>query len=283
MKELTMLAKAKINLYLDVVGRRADGYHNIESIMQMVDFGDDITVSVTETTQIVVSANIPGLPVDEGNIAYRAAKLMQERFNLSCGFNIYLNKRIPVAAGLAGGSTNAAVVMHLINELCDLKLSFEELAELGVTLGADVPFCLYGKPALCEGIGEKLTPVTGLSDCYILLVNPGVGVSTAMIYKALDGENPPKGGDVQKLIKDISEQNIKAACENMINVMEPVARTHCPAIGDLLIKLREAGADHVMMSGSGATCFGIFTKKPNLSDVKAMFGESFIALAKPVE
>ncbi len=283
MKELTMLARAKINLYLDVVGRREDGYHNIESIMQMVDFGDDITVSVTDAPEIAVTTNIPGLPVDEGNIAYRAAKLMQECCNLSCGFNIHLSKRIPVAAGLAGGSTNAAAVMHLINELCDLKLSFEELAELGVTLGADVPFCLYGKPALCEGIGEKLTPVTGLSDCYIVLVNPGVGVSTAMIYKALDRENPPKGGDVQKLIKDIAEQNINAAFGNMINVMEPVAMTHCPAIGDLLKKLKEAGADHVMMSGSGATCFGIFTKEPKLSDMKNVFGESFVAIAKPVD
>ncbi len=282
MKELTMLAKAKINLYLDVVGKRSDGYHDIESIMQMVDFGDDITVSVTDMPEIAVTTNIPGLPVDEGNIAYRAAKLMQKHFNLSCGFSIHLHKRIPVAAGLAGGSTNAAVVMHLINELCDLKLSFEELAELGVTLGADVPFCLYGKPALCEGIGEKLTPVTGLSGCYIVLVNPGVGVSTAMIYKALDGENPPKGGNVHQLIKDLKVHNADAAFANMINVMEPVAMAHCPAIEELLAKLKEAGADHVMMSGSGATCFGVFSKEPKLSDMKDLFGESFVALAKPV-
>ncbi len=283
MKELTMLAKAKINLYLDVVGKRSDGYHDIESIMQMVDFGDDITVSVTETPEIIVTTNIPGLPVDEGNIAYRAAKLMKEHFELSCGFSIRLHKRIPVAAGLAGGSTNAAAVMHLINELCELKLSFEELSALGVTLGADVPFCLYGKPALCEGIGERLTPVPGLSDCYVVLVNPGVGVSTGMIYKALDGENPPKGGDVQKLISDIAEQKLTAAFANMINVMEPVAKEHCPEIGELLLKLKDAGADHVMMSGSGATCFGIFLNEPNQSELEKRFGKDFVAIAKPVE
>lgn len=282
MKELTMLAKAKINLYLDVVGKRSDGYHDIESIMQMVDFGDDITVSVTETPEITVTTNIPGLPVDEGNIAWRAAKLMKEHFALSCGFNIHLHKRIPVAAGLAGGSTNAAAVMHLINELCELKLSFEELSALGVTLGADVPFCLYGKPALCEGIGEKLTQVKGLSDCYVVLVNPGVGVSTGMIYKALDGENSPKGGDVQKLISDIAEQNLTAAFANMINVMEPVAKEHCPEIGELLLKLKDAGADHVMMSGSGATCFGVFLNEPKRSELEKRFGKDFVAIAKPV-
>lgn len=282
MKELTMLARAKINLYLDVVGKRSDGYHNIESIMQMVDFGDDITVSVTDVPDIMVTTNIPDLPVDEGNIAYRAAKLMQDRFKLSCGFTVHLHKRIPVAAGLAGGSTNAATVMHLINELCDLNLTFAELAELGVTLGADVPFCLFGKPALCEGIGEILTPVTGLSDCWIVLVNPGVGVSTGVIYKALDGENPPRGGDVKQLINDLAEGKLSVAFGNMINVMEPVAMGHCPAIADLLSKLNDAGADHVMMSGSGATCFGIFAKAPKLPELQAMFGDSFVALTKPV-
>ena len=282
MKELTMLARAKINLSLDVVGKRSDDYHDIESIMQMVDFGDEITVVHTDTPGIIVESNIPGLPTDDGNIAYRAAKLMQEHFNLSGGFTIRLKKKIPVAAGLAGGSTNAAAVMHLINRLCDLGLSFEELAELGVTLGADVPFCLYGKPALCEGIGEKLTPVEGLFGCYVVLVNPGVGVSTAMIYKALDGENPPKGGNVGALIEKLSEGNLPAAFKEMKNVMEPVAMEHCPAIGKLLAKLKDAGADHVMMSGSGATCFGVFTKEPKLSELEKLFGKDLVAIAKPI-
>lgn len=282
MNALTMVSRAKINLYLDVVGKRADGYHNIESIMQMVDFGDTVTVEHTEKTGITVSTNHPELPVDEGNIAYRAAKLMQETYHLPGGFNIYIEKQIPVAAGLAGGSTNAAAVMHLINRLCNLELSFEELAKLGVTLGADVPFCLFGKPALCEGIGEKLTPVTGLSDCYIVLTNPGVGVSTGKIYQALDGENAPKGGNVRSLIQSLSDNNLSDAFGNMVNVMEPVAKGFCPEICDLLLKLREAGADHVMMSGSGATCFGIFCKEPDKTTLESLFGSKLVVITRPV-
>ncbi len=282
MNALTMVSRAKINLYLDVVGKREDGYHNIESIMQMVEFGDVVTVEHTKKPGIVVCTNHPELPIDEGNIAYRAAKLMQETYHLSGGFNIQIEKQVPVAAGLAGGSTNAAAVMHLINRLCNLKLSFEELAELGVTLGADVPFCLFGKPALCEGIGEKLTPVSGLSGCYIVLTNPGVGVSTGKIYQALDGENPQKGGSVRALMQNLSEKNLTAAFGDMVNVMEPVAKEYCPEISDLLSKLREAGADHVMMSGSGATCFGIFCNEPDRALIKSLFGSQLVAITKPV-
>lgn len=282
MKALTMLARAKINLYLDVVGKRSDGYHNIESIMQLVDFGDDVTVEHAEAPGISICTNHPELPIDEGNIAYRAAKLMQETYHLSGGFRIKIEKQIPIAAGLAGGSTNAAAVMHLINRLCSLGLSFEKLAELGVTLGADVPFCLYEKPALCEGIGEKLTPIAGLSDCHIVLTNPGVGVSTGKIYQALDSENPPKGGNVQRLIENLSRKNLTASFVDMINVMEPVAKEYCPQICDLLIKLREAGADHVMMSGSGATCFGVFCNEPDRVAMERLFGSQLVAITKPV-
>ncbi|MBQ2696820.1 MAG: 4-(cytidine 5'-diphospho)-2-C-methyl-D-erythritol kinase [Clostridia bacterium] len=281
MKEMTMLAKAKINLSLNVLDKRQDGYHNIESLMQTVDFGDEVTIRWNKEPGITLTTNVPGLPVHEENIAYRSAKLMQETFQLSGGFDICLNKKIPVAAGLAGGSTNAAAVMHLINRLCGLHLSFEQLAELGVTLGADVPFCLYGKPALCEGIGEIITPVTGLSDCYIVLVNPGVKVSTKVIYEALDGENPPKGGNTRRLIENLSQGNFTAAMVDMKNVMETVAIDHCPAIASLLHKLKTAGANHAMMSGSGATCFGIFTKKPEALEMENLFGEDLVAITKP--
>ena len=282
MKEMTMLAKAKINLSLNVLNKRQDNYHNIESLMQMVDFGDEVRVRWVEEPGITVVTNIPGLPVNEDNIAYRGAKLMQETFSISGGFEIYLNKKIPVAAGLAGGSTNAASVMHLINRLCNLELSFEQLAELGVTLGADVPFCLYGKPALCEGIGEIITPVAGLSNCYVVLVNPGVTVSTKLIYEALDSENPPRGGNIKQLIEHLSKQNLIAAVSDMKNVMEQVAISHCPAIATLLHKLKTAGADHAMMSGSGATCFGIFQEKPDEDKLKTLFSANFVALTKPI-
>ncbi len=283
MKEITMKARAKINLSLHVLGKRPDGYHDIESVMQLVDFGDDITLSVVKESDIFLTTNVPDLPVDEGNIAYRAADLMRKNFNIEQGFLIHIEKRIPIAAGLAGGSTNAAVVMHLINKACDLNLSVEQLAALGIGLGADVPFCLYGKPALAEGIGEKLTPITGLKDCYIVLTNPGVGVSTAMIYKALDSEPSLAVGQTAKLLQNLRDENLSAAFGEMKNVMEKVAAEACPAILDLLTKLRQAGADHAMMSGSGATCFGIFKEKPNEEKLKDLFGNSFVALAKPIQ
>ncbi|MBE7035823.1 MAG: 4-(cytidine 5'-diphospho)-2-C-methyl-D-erythritol kinase [Ruminococcaceae bacterium] len=282
MQTFSMTACAKINLSLFVLGKRPDGYHDIESVMQTVDFGDTVTLSVLETNEIQLTTNASDLPVDEGNIAWRAAKLMQETFALSCGFSIHIEKRIPIAAGLAGGSTNAAAVMHLINKACNLGKTVEELAVIGVKLGADVPFCLYGKPALAEGIGERLTSVTGLNNCYIVLANPGVQVSTGMIYKALDGETNPQIGDSDALLAALKENDLPRAFLHMSNMMERVATAYCPAISELLVKLKKAGADHVMMSGSGATCFGIFLKEPSEQDVKTFLGDDFVAIAKPV-
>lgn len=282
MQTYSMTARAKINLSLYVLGKRHDGYHDIKSVMQTVEFGDTITLSVLKTPGIQLSTNVSGLPVDEGNIAWRAAKLMQDTFSLSCGFSIYIEKQIPIAAGLAGGSTNAAGVMHLINKACDLRCTVEELAAIGVKLGADVPFCLYGRPALAEGIGEKLTPVKGLSDCYIVLANPGVQVSTGMIYKALDGESNPDVGDTKALLRALEQGEFPVAFAEMNNMMEKVAVAYCPAISELLGKLKEAGADHVMMSGSGATCFGIFLKEPSEQAMKEYLGTDFVAITKPV-
>lgn len=282
MQSLTMTAKAKINLSLKVLNKRDDGYHNIESVMQSVAFGDEVTVTRKEEPGITVVSSDPALPTDDGNIACRAAALMQTHCRLSGGFEIRLEKKIPVAAGLAGGSTNAAAVMHLINRLCELSLSAEELEALGLTLGADVPFCLYGKPALAEGIGERLTPVAGLADCYIVLANPGIGVSTGMIYQALNGGNPQAGGNTKALLGYLSNGNLHKAFGEMNNVMEPVAMQFCPQIGVLLEKLRAAGADHAMMSGSGATCFGVFCKQPEEEKLKAMLGKDFVALTTPM-
>lgn len=282
MQTFSMTANAKINLSLYILGKRPDGYHDIESVMQTVEFGDTVTLSVLETPEIRLSTNASDLPVDEGNIAYRAAKLMQEVFALSCGFSIHIEKRIPIAAGLAGGSTNAAAVMHLINKACNLGCTVEELAAIGVKLGADVPFCLCGKPALAEGIGERLTPIQGLSDCYIVLANPGVAVSTGMIYKALDGEVNPEIGNSHALLEALAKKDLQKAFLNMNNMMEKVAARYCPAISEQLQKLEAAGADHVMMSGSGATCFGIFLKEPSEETIKECLGTDFVAITKPV-
>lgn len=281
-KSKTMRAHAKINLCLYVLKRRDDGYHNIKSLMQTVEFGDEVTLTHTQKTGIVLKTNDASLPLDEKNIAYRAAVLMQETFCLSGGFLIEIKKRIPVAGGLAGGSTNAAAVLHLINDICSLSLSFEKLASLGVQLGADVPFCLFDKPAKAEGIGEVLTPASGLKNCYVVLVNPGIGVSTADIYHALDSEERPIDVDITPLVNALAEEDIKTAFLHMKNHMQQAAEERCPQIGQLIKKLYAAGADFAMMSGSGATCFGVFCTEPDRDNLQATFGDTLVAVTKPV-
>ncbi|MBR6729399.1 MAG: 4-(cytidine 5'-diphospho)-2-C-methyl-D-erythritol kinase, partial [Clostridia bacterium] len=252
----SMTAHAKINLCLNVLGRREDGYHNIESLMQPLHFGDDVIVERTENPGICLQTNHKELPTDAGNIAYRAAEKMIEALGLSCGFSITIHKRIPVAAGLAGGSTNAAAVLRLINEMAEAPLLEEELSAIGLSLGADVPFCLFDAPALAEGIGEKLTPVQGLTDCTVVLVNPGESVSTAAIYKAIDEHEKTEPANVPALLKALEQGDMKVAFAEMKNMMQKPAAMHCPAICELLDRLYQVGADYAMMSGSGATCFG---------------------------
>ncbi len=281
LQERSRIAHAKINLCLHVLQKRADGYHDIKSLMQMLEFGDMVTVKRKNETGIEVHTNV-NLPVDGQNIAYRAAELMQKTYRIPGGFSIFLDKKIPVAAGLAGGSTNAAAVMHLINELCELSLSTEQLSALGVTLGADVPFCLYAKPALAEGIGERLTAAQGLKNCYVVLVNPGIGVSTAEIYHALDSEARLQDKDVQPLLTALANEDLETAFSEMRNDMQNAAQSRCPAISELIQELYAAGAEHAMMSGSGATCFGVFTKKPSESILKEQFGTQFVAITKPI-
>ena len=281
MTELTMTAKAKINLSLHVLGKRADGYHTIESVMQPLRFGDVVTARLNQTGQIILTTSDPSLPTDEGNLAYRAAQFLLQRYRPGQGVTVHIEKRIPIAAGLAGGSTDAAAVLHLVNHLLDLGLKTEELASLGVTLGADVPFCLYASAALAEGIGEKLTAVQGLCDCYVVLVNPGVPVSTARIYKELDTAAVLESPQTKALLAHLAEGHLTGAVKSMINVMQPVAATHCPAIEELLKKLKQAGALHSMMSGSGATCFGIFTEKPDAEKLSSLFGSMLVAVTTP--
>lgn len=282
MQEITGKAYAKINLSLNVLGKRPDGYHDIESVMQPLDFGDDVTVRLEKEPGIRLSVNRPELPLDEGNIAYRAAALLQSAFELQNGISIHIHKRIPIAAGLAGGSADAAAVLKLLNRLCDLRLSPKQLAEFGLQLGADVPFCLYEKPALAEGIGERLTPVAGLSECYIVLVNPGEAVSTAAIYREIDTVGAYPESHTERLLSSLKEKQLTKAFEDMYNAMEKAAVLHCPSITGLLTRLRQAGAGHAMMSGSGATCFGIFTEKPDEAALQGLFGKELVTITRPL-
>ncbi len=280
---MKLKAYAKINLSLDITGKRDDGYHDISSVMQSVTLCDEVEVLKNESGTISISSDSAEIPNNEENIAYKAAKLMIDTFNLSCGFDIFIKKNIPVAGGMAGGSTNAAAVIKAINEICKLGLTTDELMKIGVKVGADVPFCIYQKPALAEGIGEKITAISGLSDdLWILLVNPNEKVSTKKIYEKIDNEVLYNKTDNEKLACALKNNDINTAKKYMINVMQDVSQKECGKIAEIIKKIDNLGAIHSMMSGSGATCFGIFNEKPDIVKAEKLFDGFFVSAVKAV-
>ena len=281
MTEYIKSANAKINLSLDVLSRRSDGYHEVSMVMHQVELADVVKLTKNNVKSISLTSNSAQIPLDERNIAYKAAKLLSDRFDLNCGFDIYIDKRIPVAGGMAGGSTDAAAVLCLINEACSLGLTKEKLMEIGLELGADVPYCIFKKPALAEGIGEKLSEIRGLPQCNILLVNPGVEVSTKEVYETIDTYTDIEHIDNKSLIDCLSKNNLNAAIGYMKNVMQPVSSKICPKIPEIIEKINSLGALHSMMSGSGATCFGIFSEDADLSDVEYFFEGCTVKVTKP--
>ncbi len=278
-------ANAKINLSLDIIGILDNGYHSVSMVMQSVELCD--IVSIEKNDNITVETDNPLIPDGKENLAYRACELMINEFNIPHGFSVKIKKNIPVAGGLAGGSTDAAAVMRGINEICDLNLSTEKLMELGLTLGADVPFCIQKKPALAKGIGEKLTPIKGLSkDLYILLVNPNILISTKEIYSKIDDKKSFNMVNNEALISSLKEQNLEKATPHMKNVMEFVTEEICPEISIIINSLYENGADVALMSGSGATCYGVFKSidtAQKAQKAQKAFSEYFTAITNPVE
>lgn len=278
-------AYGKINLSLDITGVLENGYHSVATVMQSVELCDNVFIEKGDTNEICVTTDNPQIPDGEENLAYKAAKMMVDKFNIPHGFLIKIEKNIPLAGGMAGGSADAAAVILGINELCGLKKSTEELMDLGVKLGADIPFCIQKKPAYAEGIGEKLTNITGLSkDTYILLVNPNVLISTKEIYNCIDAKKCYKTVDNQALIKALKNRDLDAAAANMKNVMQTVTVEICPEINDIIDTLNKNGAKAALMSGSGATCFGIFTDKENAILAQCAFDKNyFTAITNPIE
>lgn len=261
MNNIQLKSRAKINLSLDVLEKRPDGYHEVKMIMQQIDLYDNITLVERrdrETIQILTECEF--IPKSNGNIAYRAAELIRKQYNISCGLDIYIEKNIPVAAGLAGGSSNAAAVLTGLNQLWQLKLTQKQLMELGVSIGADVPFCIMGSAAIAEGIGEKLTAVDGLKNVWMVLAKPAISVSTAEVYSRLDLSKIANRPDTLKLLKAIKERDLYTLSKNMTNVLETVTERKHPIIKDLKKKMIEYQALGSMMSGSGPTVFGIFKK-----------------------
>ena len=258
---LKLRALAKINLGLDVMGRRENGYHDVRMVMQTIYLYDNVTLTKTEEPGIQLQTNLFYLPVDEKNIAYKAAKLLMDEFQIKEGVHITLDKHIPVAAGMAGGSSNAAAVLVGMNRLFKLGLSEQDLMERGVSLGADVPYCVMRGTVLAEGIGELLTPLAPLPKCYILVAKPAISVSTKTVYEKLDAHEIEEHPDIDGVIAGLDEGNLMQVAKSMGNVLERVTIEDYPIIQEIKDAMREAGALNAMMSGSGPTVFGIFEDK----------------------
>ncbi len=254
---ISLNAHAKINLSLDVLSRREDGYHNLQMIMQTIQLHDTVNVSEIQTG-IEIQCQAPYVPNNSSNIAYKAAELLLGSYKINKGVRIVIDKKIPVAAGLAGGSSDAAAVLKGINTLFNLGIELSELMKIGKTIGADVPYCLLGGTALAEGIGEKLTPIKPLENIPLVLVKPKIGVSTAWVYKNLNLDNINNRPDTKELITAIEEGNIRFVAENMSNVLESVTAPRYSIIDKIKKDLTDKGAIGSMMSGSGPTVFGIF-------------------------
>ncbi|MDO5397669.1 MAG: 4-(cytidine 5'-diphospho)-2-C-methyl-D-erythritol kinase [bacterium] len=248
---------AKINLTLDVLGRRDNGYHDVEMVMQTVSLFDLLIIDKCYG-EISVKTNLHYLPDNDKNIAYKAAKAFFDYTHIRSSVKIMIHKNIPVAAGLAGGSGNAAAVLCALDKLYGTTLSREELFKLGTSLGADVPYCIMGGTAIASGIGEILTPIKPLRRSHILLVKPPINISTAAIYEEIDSAKILRRPDTAAMCKAIADNDINAVADNLCNVMESITEKRCPVISGIKKKMRMNGAVGTLMSGSGPTVFGIF-------------------------
>lgn len=253
-------AYAKINLGLDVVGRLENGYHEVRMIMQTVGICDILTFQKVPSG-ITVTTDSGELPTDENNLIYKAAKLMMEEYRIPEGVSIHLEKHIPIAAGMAGGSTDAAATFLGMNQLFSCGASEEKLRELGVKVGADVPYCIMGGTALAEGIGEKLTKLSSPPFCYLVIAKPDIQVSTKYVYEHLDGEGVYHHPDIDGIIKALQAQNLKGIVDRLENVLENVTIKKHPIIREIKETMLKAGGEGSLMSGSGPTVFGIFTNE----------------------
>lgn len=280
MNIIKLRAYAKINLGLDVVGKREDGYHEVKMIMQTINLYDQITMRKINDTNIYLKTNLHYLPVNEKNLVYKAAKLLKEEFNIEQGIDIKLDKRIPVAAGMAGGSSDAAAALVGMNKLFDLGLSKKELMERGVKLGADVPYCILRGTALSEGIGEVLTPLAPAPECYVLIAKPGISVSTKFVYGNLNLSELKEHPDIDGMIDDISNNNLYGIANKLSNVLETVTIKEYPVIETIKQEMIKRGALGSIMSGSGPTVFGLFDDKKMAKD--AFYHMKSLDLAKQV-
>lgn len=260
MEALTLKAMAKVNLGLDVVRRMENGYHQVRMIMQTIDLYDELTFEKTESG-ISLLVDHKELPADDSNLICQSARLVAEKYPLCGGVRIHLKKRIPMAAGMAGGSTDAAATFHGLNRLFSLGMDIEEMKRLGVKIGADVPFCIVGGTMLSEGIGEVLTPLPRVPEAYLVIAKPDISVSTKYVYENLHVETISHHPDMEKVKAAILRGSLDELCAHMENILENVTEKKYPVIGQIKEKLKASGAATALMSGSGPTVFGIFTDR----------------------
>ena len=276
MNSITLKSRAKINLSIDVLGKRQDGYHLVEMIMQTIDLYDLIEINEKDNDQITIKSTSDEIPLDCNNLVYKAANLIKKTFNINKGVEIHIKKNIPVAAGMAGGSSNAAAVLVGLNKLWNLNLSNQQLEKIGLKLGADVPFCINGGAVLASGIGEELTPIKGLTkDVCILVCKPDLFVSTKEVYECIYSKDIDKRPNNKFLIECLKNEDTRQLAENMFNVLEGVTMDKHPVIQqikDIMTNNRALGA---MMSGSGPTVFGLYENREDAVKCKAILEKQF--------
>lgn len=276
----TKKAPAKINLAIDVLRKRPDGYHDVIMIMQSVALYDTINVKPIRGGKITVTTDSNLVPVGSDNIVYKVAELLKNKYNVKDGAEIQIEKNIPVAAGLAGGSTDAAATIKLLNKAWGLKMSKAEVLEIAKKIGSDVPFCLEGGTALAEGLGEKLTSIKPLPDCFILLAKPDINISTKEVYEGIDIEEIKERPDIKGMMEALNKGDLSGVASRLCNVLENVTIKKCPQIPNIKEKLIEYGALGSVMSGSGPTVFGIFDDQSKAyyayDHVKTMVNEIFV-------
>ncbi|MBR1866517.1 MAG: 4-(cytidine 5'-diphospho)-2-C-methyl-D-erythritol kinase [Lachnospiraceae bacterium] len=269
MEDIQLRAYAKINLGLDVVRKREDGYHEVRMIMQTVKLFDKLNFHLLEEDTIRIKTNLGFLPVDGNNLVYKAIRLLKDTYHVDKGVEVDLFKCIPVAAGMAGGSTDCAAALVGASRLFGLRLKKQKLMELGVQLGADVPYCVLRGTALSEGIGEVLTPLPSIPDCYILIAKPPISVSTRFVYEHLDAGGLKEHPDIDGMVQAIRGRSLSGITDRMENVLERVTIPQYPVIQKIKDCMREHGAMNALMSGSGPTVFGIFSGEQDAVCAKA--------------
>ncbi|MDA8354203.1 MAG: 4-(cytidine 5'-diphospho)-2-C-methyl-D-erythritol kinase [Firmicutes bacterium] len=255
--DVSIKAPAKINLTLDVLHKRDDGYHELEMVMTTIDLADRIDLTEKAAGGIQLESSSGFVPFDDRNLAYRAAQLIKGRFNINKGVHIKIDKKIPVAAGLAGGSSDAAATLKGLNQLWQLGLNLEELAELGVELGSDVPFCVLGGTAIAQGRGERLTPLPPPPPCWVILAKPPHGVSTAEVFGAFRQEKVEKRPQLEQMEAALAAGDFHGICQGLSNVLESVTLDQYPKVRLIKEKMQRFGAPGVLMSGSGPTVFSL--------------------------